>query len=76
MTYKFILFGTSACHLCTQAEALLDALTISYQMIDIAEQEQYQAVYAVKIPVLLKTANHAELCWPFDADRLEHFIYD
>ncbi|MBT4147292.1 MAG: hypothetical protein HOE45_10560, partial [Gammaproteobacteria bacterium] len=39
---QLILLSTSACHLCEQAEALLQQLDITYQKIDIAEQEQWQ----------------------------------
>jgi hypothetical protein len=43
-----------------QAEALLLQLDITYQKIDIAEQEQWQERYAIKIPVLLNTENQQE----------------
>ena len=52
---KLILLGTSACHLCEQAEDLLQQLNVVYQKIDIAEQEQCQAQYAIKISVLLNS---------------------
>jgi len=68
------LLGTSACHLCEQAEALLFALDIQYQKIDIAEQEQWQARYAIKIPVLLESDSQKELCWPFTNLDISHFI--
>ncbi len=70
---QFFLLGTSACHLCEQAEALLVSLQIPYSKIDIAEHEQYQANYAVKIPVLLSPDEQHELCWPFDKDKLINF---
>ncbi|GFO72123.1 hypothetical protein BJAS_P2108 [Bathymodiolus japonicus methanotrophic gill symbiont] len=60
-----ILLGTSACHLCEQAEELLQQLDIVYEKIDIAEQEQWQERYANKIPVLLNVEEKKELCWPF-----------
>lgn len=62
---KLILLGTSACHLCEQAEELLQQLDIAYEKIDIAEQEQWQERYAIKIPVLLISEGQWELCWPF-----------
>ena len=72
---KFILLGTSACHLCEQAEVLLDELNINYQKIDIAEEEQWQAAYAIKIPVLLhKGESEQELCWPFDQAAIQAWI--
>lgn len=71
---KFILLGTSACHLCEQAEGLLNEIDISYQKIDIAEQEQWQAQYAIKIPVLLNMESQQELCWPFTTKEIQAFI--
>lgn len=70
---KLILLSTSACHLCEQAEGLLIAATIDFQKIDIAEQEQWQEDYAIKIPVLLNTQVQKELCWPFTAEDIQDF---
>lgn len=68
---KLVLLGTSACHLCEQAEVLLNQLNMNYQKIDIAEQEQWQERYAIKIPVLLNTENQQELCWPFAIEDIQ-----
>ena len=68
---KLILLGTSACHLCDQAEDLLKNTNIAYQKIDIADQEQWQEQYAIKIPVLLDTENQQELCWPFSIEDIK-----
>ncbi len=65
---SYLLLSTEACHLCEQAEALLAPLNIRYSKIDIAEEEQWQASYAIKIPVLLNTETNKELCWPFSAE--------
>ena len=72
---KPLLLGTSACHLCEQAEALLIASDVSYQKIDIAEQEKWQERYAIKIPVLLNTELGQELCWPFSTDDIQAFVH-
>ncbi len=71
---KLILLGTSACHLCEQAEELLQQRDIAYQKIDIAEQEQWQERYAIKIPVLLNTEAQQELCWPFTTEDIQAFV--
>ena len=68
---KPILLGTSACHLCEQAEELLQQLDIVYEKIDIAEQEQWQEHYAIKIPVLINTQEQQELCWPFTIEDIQ-----
>ena len=70
----FILLGTSACHLCEQADVLLIALNIDYQKIDIAEEEYWQADYAVKIPVFMHTKTQQALCWPFDSEQISLFV--
>ncbi len=68
---SLLLLGTSACHLCEQAEALILQLNIPFTKIDIAEQEQWQEPYAIKIPVLLDLSSEKELCWPFDAEEID-----
>ena len=71
---RLILLGTSACHLCEQAETLLNEADIAFQKIDIAEQEQWQERYAIKIPVLLNTECQQELCWPFTIEDIQAFL--
>ncbi|NYT47286.1 MAG: glutaredoxin family protein [Candidatus Methanofishera endochildressiae] len=67
---QLLLLSTSACHLCEQAEALLLQLDITYQKIDIAEQEQWQERYAIKIPVLLNTENQKRAMLAFDIEQI------
>ena len=73
---KLILLGTSACHLCEQAEDILVQANIDYQKIDIAEQEQWQKRYAIKIPVILNEQSQQELCWPFALEDVQAFIIE
>jgi hypothetical protein len=72
------LFGTSGCHLCEQAEDIIAACRVGHNVtldnIDIAEQEQWQARYATRIPVLLHLATQQELGWPFDFATVMAFI--
>ncbi len=70
---RHILLGTAACHLCEQAEDLLKQIPIVYEKIDIAEQEQWQAEYAIKIPVLLSSECQQALCWPFTLEDIQAF---
>lgn len=71
------LYGTSACHLCEQALAILEDLatesSLSWVEIDIAEDEQLLQRYGVKIPVL-QSRTGAELCWPFSRDDVLVFL--
>ncbi len=76
---ELILFGTSACHLCEQAEALMasvlpDLPQILLTQIDIAEHTQWQDAYAVRIPVLYHEKTQRELDWPFNENDVITFI--
>jgi hypothetical protein len=78
---RLLLFGTSGCHLCEQAEGIIqDCLPDRFdkwiETIDIAEFEQWQAQYAQRIPVLYDTETQAELGWPFDQMQVKKFIID
>jgi len=73
---SFVLFGTSGCHLCEEAEKLIATSfhKINLEMIDIAEQEQWYEKYAIKIPVLYHSESGRELCWPFSEIDVHEFI--
>lgn len=73
------LLGTSACHLCEQAEALLTGcLAQGYpweiEVIDIAEDDSLIAAWGDRIPVLCWPATGRALCWPFDAEAVVSFL--
>ncbi|MCG9723430.1 glutaredoxin family protein [Shewanella sp. Isolate7] len=72
-TSTFILFHTDACHLCEQAQALISTLNIDFVLQDICDDEQLAQRYGVRIPVLLRQADGAELGWPFDNEQLQQF---
>ena len=70
------LYGTSACHLCEEASALLQNLACEIELhwseIDIAQDDQLLQRYGIKIPVLQRVDSNTELCWPFsEADILD-----
>lgn len=72
-----MLFGTSGCHLCEQAESIINACLqdgLSIEHVDIAEQEQWQGQYAIRIPVLFHPETRRELGWPFDQAAVKDFI--
>lgn len=62
------LYGTTGCHLCDQAEALLRqagaARPLPWRYVDIALDEGLVARYGTRIPVLV-AADGRELGWPF-----------
>ncbi|MCK5871293.1 MAG: glutaredoxin family protein [Methylococcales bacterium] len=77
---QLILFSTSACHLCEQANEILGRFLVHFpkirlELIDIAEQTQWQAQYAVKIPVLYDVSTQSELNWPFNETDVTTFIH-
>ncbi|MDE0955945.1 MAG: thioredoxin family protein [Pseudomonadales bacterium] len=71
------LLGTSGCHLCDQAEALLgqclDLSQVEVEMIDIADTDELVALYGLKIPVLRCIDSQKVLCWPFDERAVSCF---
>ena len=71
------LLGTSGCHLCDQAEALLvhclDLSKVDVELIDIAQTDELVALYGVKIPVLRCPESQKVLCWPFDQLAVKRF---
>ncbi|MEE4143599.1 MAG: glutaredoxin family protein [Halieaceae bacterium] len=74
----YILYGTSACHLCELAEQLLllhsrDEAAMVFEKVDISGSDVLFERYGVRIPVLRDDANDRELDWPFNASQLREF---
>ncbi|HET7833815.1 MAG TPA: glutaredoxin family protein [Gallionella sp.] len=74
MQATLVLYGTTGCHLCEEAEAILRRLGITATYIDIADDDRLLEQYGVRIPVLKRTDNNAELGWPFDAVAVTRFL--
>ncbi|MFK8048908.1 MAG: glutaredoxin family protein [Halioglobus sp.] len=77
VTQTFILYGTSACHLCDTAESMLIELNrrqggLAYEKSDIALSDDLFDRYSLHIPVLQHPTGK-ELFWPFDAAALTEF---
>jgi len=68
-------YGTSNCHLCEQAEAILRGMRLSAEKIDIAKDDVLMAKYGNRIPLLRRVDNNMELGWPFDEAAVTQFIY-
>ena len=68
------LYGTSSCHLCHEAEAVLREVGIVAAHIDIADDDGLLEKYGTRIPVLRRIDNGAELGWPFDAASALRFL--
>ena len=71
---SLLLFGTQGCHLCEQAQALLSQLAIPVEIIDIANETQWQTEFAVLIPVLFHSTSKRYINWPFDSKAIFSFI--
>lgn len=76
MNPDFILYGTLGCHLCDQAESIVLPLAqangVNIVLIDIAGDDDLEALYAVRIPVL--SNGRQELAWPFDHATARQFL--
>ncbi|HSH97893.1 MAG: glutaredoxin family protein [Methylophilaceae bacterium] len=74
---NLLLYGTSGCHLCEEAEALLSRLedehSITLQLVDIADDESLVEAYGIRIPVLINT-DKSELSWPFNENDLRAWL--
>ena len=69
MAILLTLYSTSHCHLCEQAEAILQKMclqnTVKYVVVEIADDATLVEQYALKIPVLKRSDTNNELSWPF-----------
>ena len=77
---NLIIYSTSHCHLCEQAEALLEYLSDKYSIawvnIEIAEDDELLEHYGMIIPVLKRTDKNTELLWPFTIEDIEQLLSD
>lgn len=75
---KFILYTTTYCHLCEQAEAILlhlkDQYAIEWIAKEISEDDQLIEQYGIRIPVIKDSDNQTELNWPFTKDDIVKLI--
>lgn len=71
---KLLQYGTTCCHLCEQAEAVLHAIGVRAEPVDIAEDDTLLERYGIRIPVVRRLDNDAELGWPFDEAALRRFL--
>ncbi|MDD2701224.1 MAG: glutaredoxin family protein [Sideroxydans sp.] len=71
---KLVLYSTSHCHLCEQAEALLAQLGVEAEHIDIVDDDALLERYGTCIPVVKRADNGSEIGWPFDIASLRSFI--
>jgi len=75
---QYVLYGTSACHLCDIAEAMLQqeqqaGSVFEFETVDISESDALFERYGVLIPVL-QHPDGRELNWPFSREQLRLFM--
>jgi len=75
MTNTLLLYTTSGCHLCEEAETLLQQLilaghTMEVIPVDISIDEKLVELYGIRIPVVKNPASEMEIAWPFNAQQL------
>ena len=74
----YTLYGTSACHLCELAEALVvtalrHGAQCAVEDIDISESDDLMMRYGERIPVL-RHPDGRELNWPFSSEEVQSFL--
>jgi hypothetical protein len=77
---RLLLLGTEGCHLCEEAQEIVAACLcdatweVKIESVDIADQQEWQPDYALRIPVLLEPESRRELSWPFDHGQVNFFL--
>ncbi len=74
MRSKLILYGTLGCHLCDDAERLLNRLGLVYQYMDIIDDNNLFEQFSTSIPVLCDAEVRAHLNWPFTASDIADWL--
>lgn len=68
------LYITGGCHLCEQAESLLQSAGALIETVEIADHDDWLAQYGVRIPVVRRLATGEELDWPFDLAAVQRLL--
>ena len=68
------LYSTQSCHLCELAEQVLVQAGIAFIKSDVIDDDVLFDRYGMRIPVLQRADNNAELDWPFDAANVTLFL--
>lgn len=73
-----ILYSTLGCHLCEKAKQVLWPVLsdtgLQLQEVDIADDDQLQEQYGIRIPVVRLQNATEDLGWPFDDDDLRSYL--
>jgi hypothetical protein len=75
MNRFLVLYTTSGCHLCEQAESLLQRhIGLTVRTVEIADDAELLERYGARIPVLRRLETSQELAWPFDAAAIRRLL--
>lgn len=78
MTVELALYSTAYCHLCEQAELLLNNVSDQYDVhwtqIEISDDHSLLELYEIKIPVIRRLDNNREIYWPFSSSDITNLI--
>ena len=73
-----ILYTTAGCHLCEQAQAILETLAslngLQWRAVDIADDPALVDLYGLRIPVVKMETAVADIGWPFDEAALINYL--
>ena len=72
------LYTTTGCHLCEQAEALLQTLhkqgLCQWRAVEIADTDELIEQYGIRIPVVANSDTGEDLGWPFTLEQLLEWL--
>lgn len=74
MRPRLILYGTTGCHLCDEAEQQLRQVGLTWQGVDIADDDLLMERYGTSIPVLVRNDNGAKISWPFFTEDILRLV--
>jgi hypothetical protein len=71
---QLYLYSTTHCHLCELAETqllnLAEHYAFNWRPVEIVDDDDLLARYAVLIPVITDPVDHTELSWPFSTEDI------
>ncbi len=67
------LMSRKGCHLCEEAEHLLDQMGVPYRWLDVDSQPAWQLEYGFRVPVLLGDSQPV-MEFPFSRDKLRELM--
>ena len=71
---EIILYTRPDCHLCEQAEHMLNDARVTWYPVDIETDLDLIRQYGTRIPVLFRPDIRRELFWPFTEESVIEFI--